>query len=83
MTDASYPLTVFYDGACPVCSAEMLQLQSEDRHQRIVLDDVSGEAGRDGRRKVPRQVDHSGLASGHRRAVRGKHVACLAASQLK
>lgn len=56
MTDASYPLTVFYDGACPVCSAEMLQLQSEDRHQRIVLDDVSGEAGRDGRLGVGQQA---------------------------
>ena len=50
------PLTVFYDGACPVCSAEMPLLQGEDRHQRIVLDDVSGEAGRDGRLGVSQQA---------------------------
>jgi predicted DCC family thiol-disulfide oxidoreductase YuxK len=56
MSDTSYPLTVFYDGACPVCSAEMLQLQSEDRHHRIVLDDVSGEAGRVGRVGVSQQA---------------------------
>lgn len=36
-----YPLTVFYDGACPICAREMAVMQRLDRKQRLRLCDFS------------------------------------------
>ncbi|PKF79802.1 DUF393 domain-containing protein [Vibrio sp. vnigr-6D03] len=33
-------LTIFYDGTCPLCKAEMDQLKRFDTHQRLVLEDL-------------------------------------------
>jgi len=41
MTPAVYPLTVFYDGACPICSLEMDELRVRDRAGRLVLVDIA------------------------------------------
>lgn len=35
------PLTVFYDGACPLCSREMALMKRLDRKQRLRLCDFS------------------------------------------
>ncbi len=36
-----YPLTVFYDGACPICAREMALMKRLDRTQRLTLLDFS------------------------------------------
>lgn len=36
-----YPLTVFYDGSCALCAAEMIALQKLDRDGRLELVDCS------------------------------------------
>ena len=38
---AVYPLTVFYDGACPICAREMALMKRLDRTQRLTLLDFS------------------------------------------
>jgi predicted DCC family thiol-disulfide oxidoreductase YuxK len=37
-----YPLSVFYDASCPMCSSEMLALKKLDREARLELLDCSG-----------------------------------------
>ncbi len=32
-----YPLTVFYDGACPICAREIALVKRLDRHRRLTL----------------------------------------------
>ena len=36
-----YPLTVFYDGSCPLCVREMAGLRARDRQGRLELVDCS------------------------------------------
>ena len=36
-----YPLTLFYDGACPVCSLEMDHLRERSRDGRLVFVDIA------------------------------------------
>jgi len=36
-----YPLTVFYDGACPICAREMALMKHLDRKQRLKFCDFS------------------------------------------
>ena len=36
-----YPLTVFFDGDCPICSAEMRNLQLRDERQQLRFVDVA------------------------------------------
>lgn len=38
---AIYPLTLYYDGACPVCSLEMDHLRSRDAAARLVFVDIA------------------------------------------
>lgn len=38
---ASEPVTVYYDGACPLCVAEMAHYRRQDREGRLRLIDVS------------------------------------------
>ena len=38
---ASYPLTVFFDGACPICDREIALMRRLDRHRRLLLCDFS------------------------------------------
>lgn len=33
-------LTIFYDGTCPLCSAEMSMLRQYDHHNRLRLEDI-------------------------------------------
>src|SRR6266700_6340460 len=37
---ADYPLTLFYDAACPVCALEMDHLRERDRHGRLIFIDI-------------------------------------------
>src|SRR3990167_9409736 len=37
----TYPLTLLYDGLCPVCSLEMDHLRERDRHGRLVFVDIA------------------------------------------
>jgi predicted DCC family thiol-disulfide oxidoreductase YuxK len=41
MKNLTYPLTLLYDGACPVCSLEMSKLRALNRHQRLRFEDIS------------------------------------------
>ena len=41
MRDATYPLTLLYDAACPVCSLEMDHLRARDAAGRLVFVDIS------------------------------------------
>jgi predicted DCC family thiol-disulfide oxidoreductase YuxK len=36
-----YPLTLLYDGQCPVCRLEMDELRTQDRHGRLRFEDIS------------------------------------------
>ena len=36
-----YPLTVFYDGACPICAREIALMRRLDRQQRLAFCDFS------------------------------------------
>ncbi len=38
---ASYPLTVFFDGACPICDREIALMRRLDRRRRLVFCDFS------------------------------------------
>jgi predicted DCC family thiol-disulfide oxidoreductase YuxK len=38
---SSYPLTIYYDSTCPLCRAEMHNLQLRDTHGRLRLVDAS------------------------------------------
>lgn len=37
----SYPLTVFFDGACPICDREIALMRRLDKHQRLIFFDFS------------------------------------------
>ncbi|HJW10589.1 MAG TPA: DUF393 domain-containing protein [Albitalea sp.] len=39
---STYPLTVFYDAACPVCAFEMESLRARNRDGRLVFVDIAG-----------------------------------------
>ncbi|HEX6707006.1 MAG TPA: DUF393 domain-containing protein [Albitalea sp.] len=41
MADTTYPLTLFYDAACPVCALEMDALRARDRSGRLRFVDIS------------------------------------------
>ena len=38
---ASYPLTIFFDGACPICDREIALMRRLDRRRRLVFCDFS------------------------------------------
>lgn len=40
MTSPTYPLTLFYDGTCPLCVAEMQQLEVLDAEGKLKLEDL-------------------------------------------
>jgi len=40
-TTVRYPLTLYYDAACPVCALEMDHLRARDTHGRLVLIDIA------------------------------------------
>lgn len=40
-TPPAFPLTVFYDGACSVCAAEMSHYRSKNHGGRLVFVDIS------------------------------------------
>jgi len=41
MTSNTYPLTLFYDADCPVCSLEMDHLRARNRDGRLVFVDIA------------------------------------------
>jgi predicted DCC family thiol-disulfide oxidoreductase YuxK len=43
MTKTVYPLTLFYDSRCPLCVAEMKQLQSLDAKKNLRFEDIYSE----------------------------------------
>jgi predicted DCC family thiol-disulfide oxidoreductase YuxK len=38
---ADFPLTIFYDGACPICRFEMDRLREQDSLQRLAFVDIA------------------------------------------
>jgi predicted DCC family thiol-disulfide oxidoreductase YuxK len=38
---ASYPLTVFFDGDCPICNREIALMRQLDRRRRLIFCDFS------------------------------------------
>ncbi|HEX9627745.1 MAG TPA: DUF393 domain-containing protein [Acidiferrobacterales bacterium] len=38
---SNYPLTLYYDGACPLCAEEMQRLKARDRHGLLRFVDAS------------------------------------------
>ncbi len=43
MQSTDYPLTLFFDGRCPVCRTEMTMLGSRHRSRRLRFEDVHAE----------------------------------------
>ena len=41
MNTTLYPLSLYYDAACPVCALEMDHLRERDRHGRLVFIDIA------------------------------------------
>lgn len=41
MKKISFPLLIFYDGSCSVCAKEIQHYNNKDRHDRLVLIDIS------------------------------------------
>ncbi len=41
MKEPKFPVTVFYDGACIVCSTEIEHYREKDSHDRLILVDIS------------------------------------------
>lgn len=41
MTESRYPLKIFYDGACRICSAEMEHYRRKDHGGRLLFVDIS------------------------------------------
>ena len=41
MKSPRYPLKIFYDGACPLCSREVKHYHRQDRDGRLLLVDIS------------------------------------------
>ena len=39
----AYPLTVFFDGACPICDREIVLMKRLDRHRRLEFCDFSAQ----------------------------------------
>lgn len=39
---AAYPLTVFFDGACPICDREIALMRRLDRQRHLIFCDFSG-----------------------------------------
>src|SRR5512147_1558326 len=39
--NAIYPMTLLYDGACPVCSLEIDHLRQRDREGRLIFIDIA------------------------------------------
>lgn len=78
--DKTYPLTLLYDGQCPVCSLEMDHLRERDLQGRLVFVDIAApgfEAARYG--VTPEALDaalHGLCADG--RMLRGMPVLRLA-----
>ena len=44
MSQPHLPLTLFYDGACPLCQAEILYLQSRNQQELLQFIDVNSSA---------------------------------------
>ncbi|CAM3627167.1 thiol-disulfide oxidoreductase DCC family protein [Parendozoicomonas haliclonae] len=38
--DITFPVTLFYDGNCPVCMKEIRWLREKDQHQRLILENI-------------------------------------------
>jgi len=75
MTDASPACTVYYDGACPVCSREIAHYRTRDGAARIAFVDVSGE----GHAATPDLPREAALARMHARLPDGTLVSGAAA----
>lgn len=39
----TYPLTIYYDAACPICASEMHTLKETDKHNKLILVDCSAD----------------------------------------
>jgi len=73
-------LTIFYDGHCPLCAAEMKTLQLLDTHKKLQLEDIHAD---DFHQKFPYidpitadKVLHGQLTNGQ--IIKGLDVTCLA-----
>lgn len=40
----TYPLTIYYDAACPICASEMHTLKETDTHNKLILVDCSADS---------------------------------------
>jgi predicted DCC family thiol-disulfide oxidoreductase YuxK len=73
-------LTIFYDGYCPLCAAEMQTLRSLDIHNRLKLEDIHGNNFQEKFPHIdPIKADrllHGQLADG--KIITGLDVTCLA-----
>jgi len=73
-------LTIFYDGNCPLCSAEMDQLRRLDRQNQLILEDIHQNDFKEHFPYIdPVQADkilHGQLQNGE--IIKGLDVTCLA-----
>jgi predicted DCC family thiol-disulfide oxidoreductase YuxK len=73
-------LTIFYDGHCPLCAAEMQTLRSLDHHNQLQLEDIHADGFTNKFPHIdPIEADkllHGQLSSG--KILKGLDVTCLA-----
>lgn len=71
-----YPLTVFFDGACPICAREIAFMRRQDKHQRLIFRDFAlsdfDETSAGFSRSQLGQVIHAQWANG--RVIKGVEV---------
>lgn len=80
MTPSAYPLTLFYDAACPVCSLEMDHLRERNAEGRLEFIDISAsgfDASGWGASLAAMDAELHGL-TGDGRMLRGLQVVQLA-----
>lgn len=73
-------LTIFYDGHCPLCAAEMQTLQSLDTQKKLQLEDIHAENFSERFPYIDKveadRLLHGQLANG--KIIKGLDVTCLA-----
>ncbi|MBU1296103.1 DUF393 domain-containing protein [Marinomonas sp. UCMA 3892] len=73
-------LTIFYDGHCPLCAAEMQTLQSLDTQKKLQLEDIHADSFSERFPYIDKveadRLLHGQLANG--KIIKGLDVTCLA-----
>lgn len=72
MSDVTYPLTIYYDAACPLCAREMHALAEHDRDGRLQLLDCSPKGFEDPHATAAQVSQSAMMALIHARDAEGR-----------